>query len=208
MFADTASQPTADAERLRFVALCNYLRMLNVPCRAVLPRRFRCSGRAALRSGRLALDELRARRCKRRHRPGQRRNRPRCRRFPYHFRNGRSANLRCSQRTSPGKPADGPGHATTAVATAAAAKTLLQITCPRRSPGAAAVTAKTHKFGLEITAGLCALSQPTSVTQRHATSWLHTPITLDPVLTRLASSGHAENRASYASTPGTAGRYP
>jgi hypothetical protein len=43
----------------------------------------------------------------------------------------------------------GPGEA--AAVTAATAKTPLQITCPRRSPGPAAFTAKTPKNGLEIT---------------------------------------------------------
>ncbi len=38
-------------------------------------------------------------------------------------------------------------------ATAATAKTPLQITCPRRGPGPAAFTAKTARMGLEITAG-------------------------------------------------------
>src|SRR5262249_26250223 len=51
----------------------------------------------------------------------------------------------------------GSAHETPSVVTAATAKTPLQITCPRRSPGAAAVTAKTPKSGLEITADTCAL---------------------------------------------------
>jgi hypothetical protein len=56
------------------------------------------------------------------------------------------------QPNSPGHPRSEPGHATPTAVTAATGKTSLQITCPRRSPGAAAVTAKTPKFGLEITA--------------------------------------------------------
>src|SRR4051812_9980900 len=44
-----------------------------------------------------------------------------------------------------------PGHETPAAVTAATAKTALQVTCPRRSPEAAAYTAKTPKSGLEIT---------------------------------------------------------
>jgi hypothetical protein len=151
----------------RFVALCNHPRMLNVPCcRAASGAR----AGAALRSGRLALGEFRARRCKR----GTSRESAGTVRAAdashITFRSGRSANLRCSQRTSPGKPADGPGHAATAVATAATAKTPLQITCPRRSPGAAAITAKTHKSGLEITAGRRAFSGTVPVTQSSATS--------------------------------------
>ena len=43
---------------------------------------------------------------------------------------------------------------TTAAHTAATATTPLWITCPRRSPGPPAVTAKTPRFGLEITAVL------------------------------------------------------
>ena len=40
--------------------------------------------------------------------------------------------------------------------TPATAKTPLQITCPRRSPEPPAITAKTPKYGLEITAEVCA----------------------------------------------------
>ena len=40
--------------------------------------------------------------------------------------------------------------------TAVTAKTPLHVTCTRRSPGPAAVTAKTPKMGLEITAATCA----------------------------------------------------
>ena len=51
-----------------------------------------------------------------------------------------------------------------APATSATAETPLQITCPRRSPGPAAVTAKTPRNGLEITAALRALQPGPSVT--------------------------------------------
>jgi hypothetical protein len=61
---------------------------------------------------------------------------------------------------SPGQPRSGPGYETPEAVTAATAKTPLLITCPRRSPGAAAFTAKTPKNGLEITAGLRAFSLP------------------------------------------------
>ena len=44
----------------------------------------------------------------------------------------------------------------------------LQITCHRRSENPSAVTAKTPKFGLEITAAVCAFSATVLVTQRHA----------------------------------------
>jgi hypothetical protein len=50
----------------------------------------------------------------------------------------------------------------TAPVTSATAETLLQITCPRRSPGPAVFTAKTPRNGLEITAGLCAVIRESS----------------------------------------------
>ena len=53
-----------------------------------------------------------------------------------------------------------------AAVTAATAKTPLQVTCSRRSPGPAAFTAKTPKNGLEITAGLRAGSHPGPATLR------------------------------------------
>ena len=60
----------------------------------------------------------------------------------------RSASSGRPQRNSPGTPGSGPGHKTPAAVTAATAKTPLQVTCPRRSPGPAAFTAKTPKLGL------------------------------------------------------------
>ena len=67
------------------------------------------------------------------------------------------------QRTSPGNPGSGPEHETPAAATA---KTPLQITCPRRGSGPAAVTAKTPKMGLETTAAVCVFSVTPCVTER------------------------------------------
>ena len=56
--------------------------------------------------------------------------------------------------------ADQERPAATAAVTAAAAGTPLQIMCPRRSSGPAAVTEKTPKNGLEITAARRAFSRP------------------------------------------------
>jgi hypothetical protein len=114
--------------------------------------------RAALRSGRLALDDLRPAVAGNGTGRGSAGTGRVTAASHITFRSGRSVSLRCSQRRSPGTPTDGPGPETTAVATAATARTPLQITCPRRSPGAAAVTAKTPKFGLEITAAIRALT--------------------------------------------------
>jgi hypothetical protein len=61
-----------------------------------------------------------------------------------------------------------------AAVTAATAGTPLQITCPRRSPGPAAITEKTPKNGLEITAGMCASPGRGSITMReqeHRVTW-------------------------------------
>jgi len=86
---------------------CSPQRFLHAE-RAVLARRFRCSGRgAALRSGRLALDELGS--------VGAGKGTGRVSAGTGRvaaashgtFRSGRSASLRCSERRSPGKPADG-----------------------------------------------------------------------------------------------------
>jgi len=152
MCSDTASRLTAGAvPRRRFLALCNGFLMLNGSAGAPLPV---LGPRATLRSGRLALDELRFPVAGNGTGRGSAGTDRVAAASQVTFRTGRSASLRCSQRRSPGKQTDGPGPETPAVTTAATAETPLQITCPRRSPGAAAVTAKTPKFGLEITAAI------------------------------------------------------
>jgi hypothetical protein len=78
---------------------------------------------------------------------------------------GRRAHVALS-RTRRASHGVGPGHETPAAVTAATAKTPLQIRCPRRTPGASAVTAKTPKSGLEITAAPRAFSPASNVAQR------------------------------------------
>ena len=81
----------------------------------------------------------------------------------------------------------GPGYETPAAVTAATAKTPLQITCPRRSPGAAAFTAKTPGNGLEITAATCADTRRVKLLS--VTNDLYGPSPLGRLSSRLSSPG-------------------